>query len=970
MSDVTPIMQKKSISMIFTLALILIAGVLFVKSQISRPDEKLKKETVTKEEANREISQAVAVRDNVLRVAKERKVSTDNPIEKSGVGEESTEGKTDLNFTIKETNLIINQAKEAVNKGKYQQAKDLIRKIEKPLGRKLDFLNRSTTKKIIERPLLGGNAARFSNSVDHGKNNIKKKISGPSGPEDEDGEGGNNPAPHPCNIQAIRGLVGNDLVEYIKESDYECLRFLWTYGDAVGGVFSSANMVTILNEIETLAPAYNGNNRQGIYPLLVFTHIGYYHHFYEDDLGFNDLVGEATLDALDALAANDHLFDFNREAADIFSEFVDTVDGAGLGGRYINTYKRMLRVFRDEAGRQSDYYQVRAVYGVLYSLQRTVAHEYGGRIDAELIELLEYIATNTNFNEEYIYVVNNAIWALGKLIGVDPELNDEIVRALTRALDTHPRLSEPYIWAISALDEFNDCQTARPNERICRGDLEDELEQMLFPNTYAFDDGAMTVRTSLSLDVTQPLYHALKEVQAQFNRISETITPIPNDPSGRMTMVIYGTKQQYEQYQTFLFELPVDNGGIYIEQDGTLYTYQRTPQESIYTLEELLRHEYSHYLVGRYLIDGMWGDAPIYAGNRMVWFDEGLAEFLTWSSPQGIKVRRALVEQIRNDGAARMTPNQILSASYGDFKFYRYASLFFNYLYFQQKNTLRDLLYYAHNSDVAGFDNLINQLKNDANLVAGYTRFLDDQIAAVESLDNPTTVAPVLADLSTNNTAVIQREFRSTRLGYLANCSVAAIALNSRFSCRGYLTGTLTNAPDVIQAWIEFDRGLNEIIQQLRERRNVNNTQFTNCRMGKIHFTDYQNNQVYPIADYYCDGPLAQGNFQFQDRLEQISDDFHATRLGSHARCVLAEENKVTCEDTLTTRSRRNAVEDNVFATELQNSLVELQNQVYATRPDYYRDFTCSFDGDARVVPNGRNERYMARDVDCEVLFR
>lgn len=958
-------MQKKHILTIFTLGLILIAIVLFIKSQINHLGSKQLKEAVSKEEANKEISRVVAMRNNVVKTAKEKNVLDDGFTE-----EESKENITSLNFIANESNLLIDKARTAFDKGDYQQAKDLIGKIEKPLERKLDFLNQNDTKKIIERSLHSGDAAQFSNSVNHGKNNSKKKVFGPLGPDDEENADNVNDNPHPCNIQAIQNLTGDDLIEYVKESDYECLRFLWTYSDAVRTVFSSDNMVTILNEIETLAPAYLGNNQQDIYSLLVFTHIGYYHHFYHDDLDFNNLVGEETLNAFDALAANNHLFDFNREAADIFSEWAITVDAAGLGGYYIDAFKTMLRIFRDEPARQSDYYQMRAVYDVLYSFQRPLVNEYGGRIDAELISLIEYIATNTNFDDDYIYVVNNAIWALGVLIGVNPEMDDEIVQAITNALDTHPRLSEPYLWAVSALDEFNDCQTSRPDERICRSDIADELEQMLFPNTYAFDDGAMTIRTFLNLDTIQPLYHALKEVQAQFNRISETITPILNDPNGQMTMIIYGTRREYEQYQSFLYELPTNNGGIYIEEDGTLYTYQRTPQESIYTLEELLRHEYSHYIIGRYLIDGLWGNASIYDNNRMVWFDEGMAEFLTWSNPQGIKVRKILVEQISDDQAQRMTPDQILSATYGDFKFYRYAALFFNYLYAEQTDTLRDILYFAHNSDIEGFDNLIARLRNDAELAAGYNRYLDNQIAIVDSLDNPSTNVPIIANLSTNSTVVIQREFRNTRLGYLADCSLAAIALNSRFSCRGYLTGPLANNPDVVQAWTGFDQGLNEIIQQLRDRSNVNNTQFVNCRIGKIHFTDYQNNQVYPIADYYCDGPLAQGNFQFQDRLEQVSADFRATRLGASARCSLVEENKVACENTLTTRSRQNAVEDNVFTAELQNDLAELQNQVYATRPDYYRDFSCSFDGGARVIPNGQNERYMARGVNCEVLYR
>ena len=37
-----------------------------------------------------------------------------------------------------------------------------------------------------------------------------------------------------------------------------------------------------------------------------------------------------------------------------------------------------------------------------------------------------------------------------------------------------------------------------------------------------------------------------------------------------------------------------------------------------------------NFLVGRHLIEGMWGDSgSIYDNDRMTWLDEGLAEYLT-----------------------------------------------------------------------------------------------------------------------------------------------------------------------------------------------------------------------------------------------------------------------------------------------------------------------------------------------------
>ena len=64
-------------------------------------------------------------------------------------------------------------------------------------------------------------------------------------------------------------------------------------------------------------------------------------------------------------------------------------------------------------------------------------------------------------------------------------------------------------------------------------------------------------------------------------------------------MVIYNSPAEY-QFNRQLYGYETNNGGLYIEGTGTFFTYERTPEESIYSLEELFRHEFTHYLQGRY----------------------------------------------------------------------------------------------------------------------------------------------------------------------------------------------------------------------------------------------------------------------------------------------------------------------------------------------------------------------------------
>jgi microbial collagenase len=732
---------------------------------------------------------------------------------------------------------------------------------------------------------------------------------------------------HVCSLDAVKGLTGSALTDYLKASDYNCLRFLWTYNNDIGTVYSDANMLTALTELELLAPDYQANNDQGILGIMLFVHVGYFHDF-NKSIQLGSTVKQALIPMSDKLVANTNLTDYlsNDDAATFLNEWVQTIDVAGLAGSYIAAYTEILRVFENHFEQFSTIpgYQPRnAHYGVLFSLQRARSHNFNGKLTQDLIGRLGYLAANTNIPDSYNYIPINGVWTLGRLIGNHPAVDSAIVSALTNALDSQPELSVPWLWVVKALDQFNNCETSRPGESLCFSDASKEVLGNALPHTYYFDDGTVVIKTPLDYDTVQTLYHAMKEVQGQFNRITESITPLPRDPNGALTMIVYGSREDYENYQPMLFDLGTDNGGIYIEGDGTFYTYQRTSRESIYTLEELLRHEFVHYLAGRFTIQGLWNQTPMYNNNQLVWFDEGLAEFLAGSSSRNVDTRENIVRQIRSD-STRLSVDQILTSSYGSFIFYRYAALFFDYLYNRDISTLRQLFRLVRGSDVAGYEALILQMRNDPNLENAYQAYLNEQVARYDSLANPVTHEPLLDQLDSNDIAVIETEFRKTRLGYSGDCSVASTQLNPRFSCRGVLTGPARNSSDADLAWRNFDRSLNSgIIQEALRKSSVNNLHYLNCRMGPIQFLENASGQFYPRSDYYCDGPLAAGTYPLPNRADRATTDFQSTRLGETAVCQSISNDEVECEVTLSLREQNGSVIDSAPAPE-NTSVLEI----------------------------------------------
>jgi hypothetical protein len=296
-------------------------------------------------------------------------------------------------------------------------------------------------------------------------------------------------------------------------------------------------------------------------------------------------------------------------------------------------------------------------------------------------------------------------------------------------------------------------------------------------------------------------------------------------------MYVYGSRADYENFHGFLFAMDTNNGGIYIERDGTFYTYERTQNDSIYTLEELLRHEYTHYVLSRYTVPGMWGDAPYYSNDRLTWFDEGAAEFFAGSTQaDGVLHRKNKIEGVRNDGANRMTTSEIVTATYGNFRFYDYATAMMYFLSEKRPATFAGLFQTLRNGDVAGFDALVNGLKaGDAQ--AAFTAFTDGLVAEYPLL--PDFHSGLAFDPDTFlYSDVGQVQAAMTKVDPAAQCTKVFSTLNQRVAC----TGTLG-------AGVASDTTVDSRIKALLAT-GVNNWKTMNCHYAK---------QGDSGSSYYCE---------------------------------------------------------------------------------------------------------------------
>ena len=246
------------------------------------------------------------------------------------------------------------------------------------------------------------------------------------------------------------------------------------------------------------------------------------------------------------------------------------------------------------------------------------------------------------------------------------KLDYDKLKNLTDVMNKYPYLSYQYLEAAQTIDKnFNHKDY---NGKIINfNDIKEDAKNKYLPKTYTFDDGKFIVKAGdkVSEEKIKRMYWASKEVKAQFMRLIQNDIPLePKNPDDVLTVVIYNSPIEYKLNQK-LYGVNTDNGGIYIEKTGTFFTYERTPEESIYTLEELFRHEFTHYLQGRYLVNGMWGEGDFYKNNELTWYEEGSAEFFAGATrTDGIKPRNSIVNNLKYSNNKMELPD-LLHTSYG-----------------------------------------------------------------------------------------------------------------------------------------------------------------------------------------------------------------------------------------------------------------------------------------------------------------
>ncbi|MEV5380965.1 collagenase [Streptomyces nondiastaticus] len=671
----------------------------------------------------------------------------------------------------------------------------------------------------------------------------------------------------PCTLDGVTGLSPEQFADFLADQAVTadvCLRsILWTWDPRLVPVMSREHVQAVSRRIEGLAAAHDGKNGSHLLEMFTYLHAVAYQDFSHTEIDITDApTVEAMRRAVYAFGTADRTFDVTRTNAESLREALYAASAPGLRQHQLPLMKRVLATMdaahpataKDTSWAGAALAALSLGYLGVYPGNHDSAFHAAVAADSGYRQALKNFAGYAHLKDTAnAWVARDGVGEYGRLGQVDA-LKGEITAGLGDVLSTAVRTfgegSAPWGKAVSWLNEFGACG----QYGVCKADI----ERRLFPNAYTYDKGGIKVRTALPRATVDRLYYASKQVKAQFHRVLGTEEPLAGDTNATLNIVLYASRSDYEIYHPLLTGMGTSNGGIYIEKGATFYTYERrVPQDSSLTLEELFRHEYTHYLNGRWAVPGLFGEGPWYQGDRTTAMDEGTAEFFDGATRgDGIKVRKSLVQGIINDtagGKPRMTVDQFLHAEYDrdGFRFYSYAGTFFEFLWTEHPSLLREMYGYLRADDVAGFDAWRNRLGRDAGLQRAYDSFLDQQIAHVGDLYVPETAFTPVDRLDAGHPATVRASFKATT-GIQPDCRASGSPDRPRFVCTGRITANLSDPGNSDLVFKDMSGTVDYFILD-RAKKGINNFADMNCDFGKV---DLWSDRPAGTADYACEGPL------------------------------------------------------------------------------------------------------------------
>ncbi|GAA0289413.1 collagenase [Streptomyces polychromogenes] len=407
-------------------------------------------------------------------------------------------------------------------------------------------------------------------------------------------------------------------------------------GDNARKAFREPQMVTVADALRDASAGYTGDNSAAVGQLVLFLRAGYYVQDNNADTvgAYGPALDTAARGALDAFFASPRSKDVTDANGAILNEVVTLIDSTHTAGRYAGVVKWLLGGYDGTWPAQMDL-AMQHVEWVVQNGFKAKADDRGWRAalkaDPSLLDTWAGFITRNGAQLNRLDVVSNVGRYLGYALDV-PELKDRVRPLLKDLINRYPNvgptapLTMNLGWYTRQYDKGNCAAYA-----IC--DLGTRVLPSVLPIQHTCTPGLKIRAQDMSPGQLESTCTSLVGEDAYFHRIIGDKGAIPGDQNTNLEVVVFDDYSQYALYAWAVYDIDVDNGGMYEEGNPAAPGNQARfiaheadwlrPSFQIWNLN----HEYTHYLDGRY---DMAGDFEAGMTTPTVWWVEGIAENISY----------------------------------------------------------------------------------------------------------------------------------------------------------------------------------------------------------------------------------------------------------------------------------------------------------------------------------------------------
>ncbi|MFJ3926810.1 collagenase [Streptomyces sp. NPDC090022] len=439
-------------------------------------------------------------------------------------------------------------------------------------------------------------------------------------------------------LSGVINATGGALVQQLKDlPQITCTYPLFSLtGENARKTFREAQMVTVANALRADSAAYAGDNRSSTGQLVMFLRAGYYVQDNNADAvgDYGPALAGAARGALDAFFASPRSKDITDANGAILNEVVTLIDSTHEAGRYAGVVKWLLGAYDGTWPGQMNL-AMQHVEWVVGNAFKARNDERGWRAalkaDPAILDTWAGFVTRNGGQLNRLDVVSNVGRFLGHALDV-PELRERVRPLLRDLINRYPNvgptapLTMNLGWATRQYDRGNCAAYA-----IC--DLGQRVLPAILPLQHTCTPGLKIRAQDMSPGQLASTCTSLAEQDAYFHRIIGDDGPVPDDVNTDLDVVAFDDYTQYALYAWAIYDIDVDNGGMYEEGNPAVPGNQARfiAHEASWLRPDFqiwnLNHEYTHYLDGRY---NMYGDFEAGMTTPTIWWVEGIAENISY----------------------------------------------------------------------------------------------------------------------------------------------------------------------------------------------------------------------------------------------------------------------------------------------------------------------------------------------------